>query len=108
VPLYYPELKNLIDCVCADGKTATLRDIFEYRLKQNNPKLNSELIRKCLTLIDRNFELIEKPPTVLGGLSSLSSEEENSLPVPEEDKLPEPSLEEEKVTQQLPSDQVMR
>ncbi len=45
---------------------------------------DSELVRSCLTLIDRNLELIERSPTALKGLPLLLSKKEKPSPIPEE------------------------
>jgi hypothetical protein len=91
---------NLVDHVCASGKTATLRDFFQYQVERNDPDLDNQLIRRCLALIDRNLEVIEKSPTGLEDLPSLLSEREQTLPVGELDELPAPSPEKSEMAEQ--------
>jgi hypothetical protein len=73
-------VKGLVGFVCTSRKPITLRDFFEYQVEHND----SELVRSCLTLIDRNLELIERSPTALKGLPLLLSKKEKPSPIPEE------------------------
>ena len=91
------EINSLISHICTTGKTATLQDIFEFRVEQNTSDPDNQLTRSCLALIKRNLQLLDNSPIALENLSLLLSGGKNQSPTQEDDKLPGAPTEEAKM-----------